>query len=70
MQSKIQEQLKLLPTNPGVYLMKNEQAKIIYVGKAINLKNRVKSYFQSSKNHSPKVKSMVEKISDFEYYGQ
>ena len=67
MQSKIQEQLKLLPTNPGVYLMKNEQAKIIYVGKAINLKNRVKSYFQSSKNHSPKVKSMVEKISDFEY---
>ena len=67
MQSKIQEQLKLLPTNPGVYLMKNEQAKIIYVGKAINLKNRVKSYFQSSKNHSPKVKSMVEKICDFEY---
>ena len=67
MQSKIQEKLKLLPTNPGVYLMKNEQAKIIYVGKAINLKNRVKSYFQSSKNHSPKVKSMVEKISDFEY---
>ena len=67
MQSKIQEQLKLLPTNPGVYLMKNEQAKIIYVVKAINLKNRVKSYFQSSKNHSPKVKSMVEKISDFEY---
>ena len=45
MQSKIQEQLKLLPTNPGVYLMKNEQAKIIYVGKAINLKNRVKSYY-------------------------
>ena len=67
MQSKIQEKLKLLPTNPGVYLMKNEQAKIIYVGKAINLKNRVKSYFQSSKNHSPKVKSMVEKICDFEY---
>ena len=67
MQSKIQEQLKLLPTNPGVYLMKNEQAKIIYVGKAINLKYRVKSYFQSSKNHSPKVKSMVEKICDFEY---
>ena len=67
MQSKIQEKLKLLPTNPGVYLMKNEQAKIIYVGKAINLKNRVKSYFQSSKNHSPKVKSMVEKIRDFEY---
>lgn len=67
MEDKMQEKLKLLPTNPGVYLMKNEQGKIIYVGKAINLKNRVRSYFQSGKNHSPKVISMVQKIFDFEY---
>ena len=56
----IQEQLKLLPDEPGVYLMKNKNDKIIYVGKAISLKNRVRQYFQSSKNHSSKVRSMVE----------
>lgn len=63
----IQEQLKLLPDEPGVYLMKNKDNKIIYVGKAISLKNRVRQYFQSSKNHSPKVKSMVSNIASFEY---
>ena len=63
----IQEQLKLLPDEPGVYLMKNKNDKIIYVGKAISLKNRVRQYFQSSKNHSSKVKSMVENIVSFEY---
>ena len=67
MKDKVEEKLKLLPTNAGVYLMKNELGKIIYVGKAINLKNRVKSYFQSSRNHSPKVSSMVQNIYDFEY---
>ena len=63
----IQEQLKKLPGEPGVYLMKDEDDKIIYVGKAISLKNRVRQYFQSSKNHSSKVKSMVKNINSFEY---
>ena len=63
----IKEQLKKLPGEPGVYLMKDENDKIIYVGKAISLKNRVRQYFQSSKNHSSKVKSMVKNIKSFEY---
>ena len=63
----IKEQLKKLPGEPGVYLMKDENDKIIYVGKAISLKNRVRQYFQSSKNHSSKVKSMVRNIKSFEY---
>lgn len=63
----IQEELKKLPNNPGVYLMKNELEQIIYVGKAINLKNRVKQYFQKSRNHSIKVIKMVENIRTFEY---
>lgn len=63
---ELSEKLSTLPDRPGVYLMKDEQGKIIYVGKAINLKNRVRSYFQSSRNHSPKVKSMVARIADLE----
>lgn len=63
----IQEQLKKLPAEPGVYLMKDKDDQIIYVGKAISLKNRVRQYFQSSKNHSSKVKSMVKNINSFEY---
>ena len=63
---ELAEKLALLPDRPGVYLMKDAQGKIIYVGKAINLKNRVRSYFQSSRNHSPKVKSMVSRIADLE----
>lgn len=62
----IEEKLKTLPQNPGVYLMKNSQGKIIYVGKAKILKNRVRQYFQQNKNHSPKVQAMVKKIADFE----
>ena len=62
----LQEKLKLLPTNPGVYLMKNRQGQIIYVGKAINLKNRVRQYFQSSRNHSAKTLAMVSHIYNFE----
>ena len=60
-------QLKLLPDKPGVYLMKNSLGEIIYVGKAKILKNRVRQYFQSSKNHSEKVKAMVKNIAEFEY---
>ena len=63
----IQVQLKKLPAEPGVYLMKDQFNNIIYVGKAISLKNRVRQYFQSSKNHSSKVKSMVKNIKSFEY---
>ena len=62
----LQEKLKLLPTKSGVYLMKNKQKQIIYVGKAINLKNRVRQYFQSSRNHSAKTIAMVSQIEDFE----
>jgi excinuclease ABC subunit C len=60
-------QLKILPDKPGVYLMKNNLGEIIYVGKAKVLKNRVRQYFQNSKNHSEKVKAMVKNISEFEY---
>ena len=60
-------QLKILPDRPGVYLMKNSLGEIIYVGKAKVLKNRVRQYFQNSKNHSEKVKAMVKNISEFEY---
>ena len=63
----IQEHLKQLPAEPGVYLMKDANGKVIYVGKAISLKNRVRQYFQSSKNHPSKVKSMVKNIARFEY---
>jgi len=59
--------LKNLPDNPGVYLMRNSLGEVIYVGKAKNLKNRVRQYFQNSKNHSEKVKAMVKNISEFEY---
>lgn len=63
----LQDKLKNLPENPGVYIMHGENNEIIYVGKAINLKNRVRQYFQSSKNQHPKVAAMVERITDFEY---
>ncbi len=63
----IQEHLKKLPEKPGVYIMKDEFGNVIYVGKAVVLKNRVRQYFQSSKNHTSKVKSMVKNIRSFEY---
>ncbi|MDD2481178.1 MAG: excinuclease ABC subunit UvrC [Lutispora sp.] len=63
----LEEKLKNLPDKPGVYIMKNEDNHIIYVGKAINLKNRVRQYFQASRNQHPKVTAMVENIRDFEY---
>lgn len=60
-------QLKTLPDVPGVYLMRNYLGEIIYVGKAKILKNRVRQYFKTSKNHSVKVKAMVKNIAEFEY---
>lgn len=63
----IKEELKKLPAKPGVYLMHDAKDQIIYVGKAISLKNRVRQYFQSSRNLTPKIQQMVSKISYFEY---
>lgn len=63
----IDEELKKLPDKPGVYIMKDKDGEIIYVGKAISLKNRVRQYFRSSKNDPPKVKTMVKHIEEFEY---
>lgn len=56
-----------LPTNPGCYIYKDRDATVIYVGKAINLRNRVRSYFQKSSNHSPKTKRLVQNIADMEW---
>ena len=64
MNELIRQKLAALPSDPGCYLMKDDSGKIIYVGKAINLKNRVRSYFQGS--HDPKTERLVEKIADFE----
>lgn len=63
----IQEELKKLPASPGVYIMHDDKDDIIYVGKAISLKNRVRQYFQSSRNKSPKIEKMVTLIRRFEY---
>ena len=63
----IQEELKKLPDEPGVYIMHDINDSIIYVGKAIILKNRVRSYFRESANHSPKIAKMVSLVERFEY---
>jgi len=63
----LQEELKKLPAKPGVYLMHDEGDNIIYVGKAISLKNRVRQYFQAGRNVSPKIERMISQIASFEY---
>ena len=63
----IKENLKKLPDKPGVYLHKDSLGNVIYVGKAVSLRNRVRQYFQSPKNMAPKVRSMVGQIAEFEY---
>ncbi len=63
----LQEKLKNLPTDPGVYIHKNDKGKIIYIGKAKKLRNRVRQYFQSSRNHDAKTRRLVRNIADFEY---
>ena len=65
MNEVIEEKLKNLPESPGVYLMKNFEGKIIYVGKSINLKSRVSQYFHHS-DHPPKTKAMVNSVEDFD----
>ncbi len=64
---KVTDKLAVLTARPGVYLMKNSEGQIIYVGKAKNLKNRVTSYFTGVKSHTAKVMAMVEKVADFDY---
>lgn len=63
---KIREALAVLPEKPGVYLMHDATGKVIYVGKAVVLKNRVRSYFRNLASHTPKVRAMVSKVAEFE----
>lgn len=63
---RLQARLEELPTSPGVYLMKDEGGRIIYVGKAKNLRNRVRQYFQASRAHDPKTDALVRRIADFD----
>src|SRR5262245_55408870 len=65
--AKIEQILKNLPTKPGVYLHKNAQSKVIYVGKAVNLRSRVRSYFNSTAQQNPKTRRLVEEIVDIEF---
>ena len=61
------EKLKALPVNAGIYIHKNADGKVIYVGKAKSLRNRVRQYFQSSRNHDAKTRRLVKQIADFEF---
>ena len=63
----LREKAMKLPLTPGVYIMKNKDKKIIYIGKAKKLKNRVSQYFGSQNAHSTKVRKMVENVDDFDY---
>ena len=63
----LEEELKKLPASPGVYLMHNDRDEIIYVGKAVSLKNRVRQYFQESRSKTAKIEKMVSRIARFEY---
>ena len=65
-EKELRQKAMALPLQPGVYIMKNKDKKIIYVGKAKKLKNRVSSYFGAHTNHSLKVIRMVENVDDFE----
>ena len=64
----VEDQLKRLPHSPGVYLMRDARGTIIYVGKATSLHNRVRSYFQSAQQLTPKVQRMVSQIADIDFY--
>ncbi len=67
MTPELKAKLAALPSKPGVYLMRGAGQEVIYVGKAVNLRNRVRSYFQQSRGHSAKVQAMVERVVDLEY---
>ena len=63
----VEDKLKSLPTKPGVYLFKDRQGKVLYVGKAKILRNRIRSYFQKSRNPDSRLQVMINKIHDFEF---
>ena len=63
----IEEELKKLPTTPGVYMHKDSLGEVIYVGKAVNLRNRVRSYFRKTSQQDPKVRALVSNVAEFEY---
>ncbi|MBU0529339.1 GIY-YIG nuclease family protein, partial [bacterium] len=63
----VKDKLKLVPTKPGVYLFRNDKDEIIYIGKAKNLRNRVRSYFQKNKYQTPKNQAMISRIADMEW---
>jgi len=63
----LKDKLQTLPTKPGVYLMKDEGGQVIYVGKAVNLRNRVRSYFHASAHHTPKLRRMIDTVADFDF---
>ena len=63
----IEDELKKLPTTPGVYMHKDSLGEIIYVGKAVNLRNRVRQYFRKNAQLDPKVRAMVSVVSEFDY---
>jgi excinuclease ABC subunit C len=65
--AQVNERLSSLPTKPGVYLMKDAYGQVLYVGKAINLRNRVRSYFHAANGQAPKVRRLVEHIADLEF---
>src|SRR4030042_3011095 len=64
----IEERLKALPAKPGVYLMRDSRGEVLYVGKAVSLHNRVRSYFGSPSSMIPKTQSLMSQVSDFEFY--
>lgn len=64
---QVAEKLKLLPTNPGCYIYRDESGEVLYVGKAVNLRNRVRTYFQASTRHSARIERLVSKIFDVEW---
>ena len=64
----LQEKLRKLPDSPGVYLHKDKAGRVLYVGKASSLKSRVRSYFQASASHSPRIQWMVSRVHDVEFF--
>ena len=64
----LEEQLKAMPTKPGVYLLRDKEGNVLYVGKAASLFHRVRSYFGTPHTLSPKVQKMVRKVSDLDFF--
>src|SRR5438067_10173104 len=64
---KVTEKLKKLPAKPGCYIYKDAAGEVLYVGKALDLKNRVRSYFQASTRHGARIERMVRKVADIEW---